>query len=95
MCVLRVLLRHSLGLEAGCACLALEGGVPPVLDCVVCAARQQLCNGRPLVAIGLVGLDDDCVLPLRECTLLHSWVEVIPPPADAAACVALSGERQN
>lgn len=25
-------------------------------------------------------LDDHSILPLRKCSLLHSWVEVIPPP---------------
>lgn len=36
---------HSLGLELGCARLALERGVPPVLDGIVSSARQQLGNG--------------------------------------------------
>lgn len=36
---------HSLGLELDCARLALECGIPPVLDGIVSAAGQQLGNG--------------------------------------------------
>lgn len=47
---------HSLVLQRSVGGLSLQGRVPSVLDCIVCAAWEQLRDNGPLVAIDLMCL---------------------------------------
>lgn len=76
-------LRDSLGLEAGCACLALEGGVPPVLDCIVCAPWQELGDCGPLVAVRLMCLGN------------NTWVRCCQDAAYMAICMSAGHCRRD
>lgn len=63
--------------------LALERGVPVVLDRVVGATVEQPRDCGPLVAEARVGSDDGVVLFGREGTVLHLRRELVAPPQPA------------
>jgi hypothetical protein len=63
--------------------LALEGGVPVVLDGVVGASREQAGDGGPLVAEAGVGAQDGVVLVRGEGAVLHLRGELVAPPEAA------------
>lgn len=50
-----------------------------VLDVVVCAARQELGNLRPLVAVNSMILKDQRVFLLSPPVLLNIGVQVVVP----------------
>ena len=54
--------------------------VKPVLNRVVCATRQRLCDLAPLVAELLMQLQDQAVLGRRPLFLADVGVEVVVPP---------------
>ena len=60
---------------------ALEGGVPPVLDGVVCAAGEQLGDVGPPVAILGMCLDNPGVLLAGEGLLLEAGGQLVEEPA--------------
>lgn len=54
-----------------------------VLDAVVAASVQQLGDVGPLVAIDLVGIEDDLLLDIVDRRLLDGWIQVVVPPLAA------------
>jgi hypothetical protein len=64
--------------------LALDVGVPVVLDLVVRPPRQPPGDQRPLVAEELVELDDELVFLVGEVAALEVGAEVVDPPEAAA-----------
>jgi hypothetical protein len=54
--------------------------VPVVLDGVVCAARQQLGDLSPPVAVHAVSLHEHLLFLSGPCVLLDGWVQLVVPP---------------
>ena len=63
--------------------LALERGVPVVLDGVVGAAGEEARDGGPLVAEPCVRAEDGVVLLGREGAVLHLRRQLVAPPEAA------------
>ena len=59
--------------------LFLHGGVPVILNCVVCAAFQTMGNLSPLVFVDLVFDEQNELLFLGPLNLLDHRVEMVVP----------------
>lgn len=58
---------------------SLERRIEAVLDGIVRAAWQKLCDGAPPVALFRVGMQDGVVLLRGPVLLLQGWVELVEP----------------
>nr|CAD1828821.1 unnamed protein product [Ananas comosus var. bracteatus] len=71
------------GVGSGVAAAAAEGGVPVVLDGVICASGEQTGNGGPLIPKLRVGRDDRSVLRGSKRPVVHIRTQLIAPPEPA------------
>ena len=62
---------------------ASHDDVPVVLHCVVGAAREEPCDGRPSVAMDAVGSKEPFFFLLRERAAVDPRVQLIEPPQPA------------
>ena len=60
--------------------LSFKCGIVVVLNMVVGAAFQVLCDLRPAVAVDLMVLEDLVILLYGPLHLLNVWVQMIVPP---------------
>ena len=74
---------------------APERRVPPVLDGVVGAARQEPGDLGPAVAEAVVCVDDDLVLGLSPRVLVDARAEVVAPALAALFCYAVGQVGSN
>ena len=63
---------------------ARHDDVPVVLDGIVRAAGEEAGDERPLVAVGVVGVEQPLLLLLRERPLVDPRVQLVEPPEPAA-----------
>ena len=75
--------------------LAPKRRIPPVLDGVVGAARQELGDLGPAVAETVVCVDDDLVLGLSPWVLVDARAEVVAPALAALFCYAVGQVGSN
>lgn len=58
----------------------LHGGVPVILDRIICPPRNHLGNFSPFVAHAQMSIVYDPVLFFGPRGLLYVWIEMIVPP---------------
>ena len=61
--------------------LSLKSGIEMVLDMVVGASREKLCNLRPSITQLFVSLYYQVIFLLCPLVFLDIWVQMIVPPS--------------
>jgi len=62
---------------------SLNGRVPVILDGIVCSARKQFCDFRPLVPELAMSMENNVILLLSPWSLVNLRVKVVVPPFPA------------